>query len=263
MSESYLWDLVQIAARIVQLDQLESEIKDKREWKRGKDEWQACQEQFVAVRTEYVSALFGDDAPSGGVPKEVKDELDALREQADPSWHPALDYTQENLLPYVEKEARKSPSMRKVQRAAPYVAAAIALVTYFGVALFSGTPVTDPIETRAGIVQRAAAAEKVIRYDNWMGTKVRRGGWIKGLLLWPIEPDAYEIKGAGEFVSLVFEGQQYAKGCGTVGGNGDTLTDEQINMVGRVADIIQSDDLQWRDPALTTVIPALESVRPC
>lgn len=263
MAESYLWELVQIAARIVQLDQLESEVTDKREWQRGKDEWEARQEQFNKVRAEYVDALFGDDAPGDSVPDEVKGELAGLREQADPSWYPAIDYTQENLLPFVEKEAGKSPRMRKALRVAPYVATAIALVTYFGVALFSGTPVTDPIETRQGIQQRAAAAEKVIRYDDWMDTRVRRGGWFKGILLWPIEPDAYEIKGAGEFVGLVLEGQQYAKGCGSVTGYGNTLTDQQIKMVGEVADFIQRDDVQWKEPAPMTVVAALESVKPC
>jgi hypothetical protein len=153
--------------------------------------------------------------------------------------------------------------MRKLRRVALFVAAALAVTVYFGVALFSGTPVTESIETRDGIIQRAAAAEKVIRYDDWADTRVRRGGWLKGILLWPIEPDAYEIKGAGEFVSLVLEAQQYANGCGSVVGYGDSLTKEQIRMVSDVADLVQRDDLQWRDPAPLTVVAALERVRPC
>jgi hypothetical protein len=259
----YLQELIQIAARIVQLDQLEGEITDKREWQRGKDEWEAAQEQFNKLRAEYVDALFGDDAPGDSVPDDVQRELASLRDEADPSWYPAIDYTQENLLPFVKKEAGKSPRMRKALRAAPYAAAATALVFYFGVALFSGTPVTEAIETREGIKQRAAAAEKVIRYDDWAGTRVRRGGWLKGILLWPIEPDPYEIKGAGEFIGLVLEAQQYAKGCGSVVGYGDSLSDEQIRMVRGVADVVQRDDLQWKDPAPMTLVAALESVKPC
>ena len=263
MSESYLWELIQIAARIVQLDQLESQITDKREWQRGRDEWEASQQQFNELRGEYIAALFGDDAPGDSVPNDVRQQLNSFREGADPSWYPAIDYTEENLLPFVEKEAGKSPRMRKLRRVALFVAAALAVTVYFGVALFSGTPVTESIETRDGIIQRAAAAEKVIRYDDWADTRVRRGGWLKGILLCPIEPDAYEIKGAGEFVSLVLEAQQYANGCGSVVGYGDSLTKEQIRMVSDVADLVQRDDLQWRDPAPLTVVAALERVRPC
>ena len=263
MAESYLWELIQIAARIVQLDQLETKITDKREWKAGKDEWEARKEQFNKLRTEYVDALLGDDAPSDGVADEIQSQLASLREEADPSWYPAFDYIQENFLPYLTKEAGKSPRMRKARKAAPFAAAGLAVVVYFGIAFFSATPVTAAIETREGIVQRADAAEKVIRYDDWMNTRVRRGGWLKGILLWPIEPDPYEIKGAGEFVGLVLEAQQYAKGCGSVGGYGNNLTAEQIRMVGDVADYIQRDDLQWKEPAPMTMVAALESVDRC
>ena len=189
MSDSYLWDLIQIAARIVQLDQLESEITDKREWKAGKEEWEARKEQFDKLRAEYVDAVLGDDAPSDGVVDEVQGQLTNLREEADPSWHPAFDYMQENLIPYLTKEAGRSPRMRKARKAAPFAAAAHVAVIYFGIAKFSGTPDTAAIDTREGIEQRAAATEKVIRYDDWMDTRVRKGGWLKGILLWPIEPD--------------------------------------------------------------------------
>lgn len=263
MSASYLWDLVQVAARIVQLDELEGQVTDKREWQAGKDEYEALQEHFTKLRAEYVDALLGDDAPSDGVSTEVQGQLNSLRAEADPSWHPAFDYTQENLMPYLTKQAGRSPRFRKAVKAVPFVAAAVAAIIYFGVALFSGTPVTEPIETRKGIEQRAAATEKVIRYDDWMHTRVRRGGWLKGIMLWPIEPNPFEVKGAGEFVGLVLEGQQYAKGCGSVVGYGNSLTDDQIRMVGEVADFIQRDDLQWKEPAPMTVVAVLDSVKPC
>ncbi len=263
MAESYLWELVQIAARIVQLDQIEGEITDKREWQAGKDEWEAQQQQFNKVRAEYVDALLGDDAPSDGVANDVQRQLTSLREETDPSWYPAIDYTQESLLPYLTKEAGKNPRLRKALKVAPFAAAALAAVIYFGIAIFSGTPVTEKIETREGLRQRAAATEKVFRYDDWMNTRVRRGGWAKGILLWPIEPDPFEIRGAAEFAGLVIEGQQYAKGCGTVLSYGNSLTNEQIKMVRDVADFIQRDDLQWKEPAPMMVVAALESAKSC
>lgn len=262
MAESYLWELVQIAARIVQLDQLESELTDKREWQAGKDEWEALQEHFNKLRAEYVDALLGDDAASDVV-DDVQGQLTSLREESDPSWHSAIDYTQENLLPYLTKEAGRSPRMRKARKAAPFVAAALVAVVYFGVAIFSRTPITQAIETRQGLQQRAAAVEKVVRYDDWMATRVRKGGWLKGILFWPIEPNESEIKGAAEFVGLVIEGQRYAKGCGSVVGYGNSLTDEQIKMVSDVADFIQRDDLRWEEPAPLMVVAGLESADKC
>jgi hypothetical protein len=263
MANSYLWQLIEMASRIIQLDELESEIADKREWQRGKDEWEALQGQFDTVSAEYVAALYGDDAPGDHVPDDVQRELTSLREEADPSWYPAIDYTEEKLMPLVIKEAGKSPRMRKARRAAPIVAIAVTLVVYFGIALFSGTPVTKPIETREGIRQRAAATEKVIRYDEWAGTRVRKGAWLKAVLLWPIEPDPYEIKGAGEFASLVLEGQRRVPQCELKTGYDTRLADAQIKLIGEVASIIQSDDLQWEEPSPMTVVSAIEKAESC
>jgi hypothetical protein len=216
MPDNYLWELLQTAARVVELDQLESEIRGTRDWKAGKDEWEAQKQHFNKLRAEYVDVLLGDDAARKDVADEVQGQLTSFRDEADPSWYPALEYTQDNLMPYLTKEAGRSPRMRKARKAAPFAVAALIAAIYFGTAIFSETPVTQAIETREGIRQRAAAAEKVIRYDDWMDTRVRRGGWVKGFLLWPIEPGPAEIRGAGEFVGLVLASQQYAKGCGSV-----------------------------------------------
>ena len=77
--------------------------------------------------------------------------------------------------------------MRNPHKAAPFAAAALAVVIYFGVAIFSGTSVTEAIETREGIREIAAAAEKVIRYDDLMNTRMRKGEWAKDILVWPAE----------------------------------------------------------------------------
>ena len=263
MSQGHLWELVQIAVRIMELDQLESQLTDKRDWKAAKEEYEAQQSHFNKVRDEYVDALLDQEESRDSAADNVGAQLAGLRNQADPSWYPAIDYTSDSLLPYLAKEAAKSPRMRKAIKLAPLVAGALAVIAYFTVRLVSGTPVTESIETRAGLQQRAAAVEKVIRYDNWMSTRVRRGGWLKGVLLWPIEPTDAEINGAADFVGLVLEGQQYAEGCGSVVSYGDNLTDDQIDMVGEVADYIQRDDVQWEEPAVMTVVVGLQQADKC
>lgn len=263
MTQGYLWELVQLAARIMELDQLESQLTDKRDWRAAKKEYDAHQEQFNKVRDEYVDALLEQDGVHDSAVDDVTQQLTELREQSDPSWHPAIDYTRDNLLPCLTKEAAKSPRLRKALKLVPLVVGGLAVLVYFGIRLASGTPVTEDFETRAGIQQRAAAAQKVIRYDDWMSTRVRRGGLFKGILLWPIEPTDAEVNGAAEFVSLVVEGQQYAEGCGSVSGFGENLTDEQIKMVGEVANYIQRDDIQWEEPPVMTVVVGLERASRC
>lgn len=264
MASSYLWGLVETAARIVHLEAEEGQVTDKSEYKRNQLEWNALVEHFGKAREEYVAALFGDDAPGDGVPGDVQGQLAGLREEYDANLHPAIDYVEANVMPAIRKEAGKDPRMRRALRALPLIAIPVVMVIYFGIALLSGTPVTDSIQTRQGIIQRAAAAKKVIRYDEWAGVHMHRNGWVKPILLWPIQPDPYEVKGAGEFVGLVLEGQQYAKGCGLVLGiGGDTLSSAQVKLVGDVADVIRSNDLQWSKPPVVTVVTTLERVKPC
>ncbi len=44
--------------------------------------------------------------------------------------------------------------------------------------------------------------------DAWTRTHMQRGGWIKGITLWPIGPNEEDLKGAGEFASRSCEVQK-------------------------------------------------------
>src|SRR3546814_2242053 len=95
---------------------------------------------------------------------------------------------------FLQKEAKKSPAYRKAMKMMPWVIAAVCVVAYFGLRLFSAVDVSAPIASREGVVQRAAAMEKYVRYDDFMHTEVRKGGWLKGIMFWPIEPSDAEMK---------------------------------------------------------------------
>lgn len=263
MTQSHLGELLQIAVTIMELDDLENELTDKSEWRAAKKQYEAQQEEFDRLRNEFVDGLLSGNGPHETIVDDVTAQIEEVRQRADPSWYPAIDYTSDNLLPYLQKEARKSPGLRKVQKAAPFVAGALVIIAYFGVRIFAATPVTESIDSRLGLQQRSAAAEKAIRYDDWSGTRVRRGGWLKGILFWPIEPTETEIQSAAEFVTVVLEGQQYAEGCGSVTGYGDSLSDSQIDMISEVADYIQDDSVVWEDPPVFTILRGLESASAC
>lgn len=261
-------DLLELAFGIMQLDAEEASLGKGREWKAAKKQYEAAVEAFNSKRKDYVNSLLvkGEDWPV--VPSDVAEQLDGIQAGADASWHPAIQYTRENLLPFLTKEAGRKPVVRDIIKWTPTVLGVVAAIVYFGIRLTSGVEVTDPIETKLGIQQRAVAAEKVIRYDDWMGTHVRRGGWLKGIMLWPIEPDEAEIKGAGEFVSLALDGYdvlaQKGQVCGSlIGGYDNKLSKEQISFTDDIAEEIQRDDLQWQTPPVLTVLVPIKEKFPC
>lgn len=142
------------------------------------------------------------------------------------------------------------------------------MIIYFGIRFASEVNVSATLESKLGLQQRAAAAEKVIQYDDWMGTRVRRGGWIKGILLWPIEPSDVEANAAGEFVSVALEGYniltQQNEICGNlINGYGNQLSDEQIKFVDEIAVTIQEPNLSWQEPPVMTVLHAIKEKFPC
>lgn len=152
-------------------------------------------------------------------------------------------------------------------KAIPWVLGGIAITAYFGMRLFSATPIDYSVESREGIQERAAAIEKLLRYDDWMDTRVRRGGWLKGILLWPIEPSESEIEGAAEFAALAYEAHNKSIeqfGCPSIPtGYGDTPSEAELSYLSDMAGILRRSDLQWADPPIFTMIDAARIAGNC
>ena len=261
-------ELLEISAEIMQLDAAESSLGKGREWKAAKAAYEAAVERFKAKRKTYVDALLRKGEDWSQIPDSVANELDEIEAGADPSWHPAIRHTREQLMPYLTKEAAKSPITRDLIRWTPWAIGAVVVVAYFAVRLTSGVDVSASLETRVGLQQRAAAAEKVIRYDDWMGTHVRRGGWFKGIMLWPIEPSDTEVSGAGEFVSVALEGYELLvqKGeiCGTLQDGVDgKLSDSQIQFADEISEEIQHAKIDWQTPPVMTILIPIKAKFPC
>ena len=263
MATSYLAELLKLADRTIELDQLEDNIKGTSDWKAAKAEYEGCKEQFARLGDQYIDGLLASDEGRAGAVTDVEAQIAEFREQGDPSWHPALDYLETHFLPKLRKEAGRSPRMRKAIKASPWVLAAVIAAVYFAVRLLSGTPVDAPLETREGIEQRAAAAVKALRYDDLMHTHVRKGGFLKGIMLWPIEPTEQEVQGAAEFVGLVIEGQRYTQGCGSVTGYDDKLSKPQIKMIKEVAGYVRDEATTWDEPPVKTVLSGLKHASAC
>ena len=268
MAYASLDELLELAAGIMQLDAAETSLGKGHEWKAAKKQYGAAVEEFKTKRKGYVDSLLVKGEDWSVVADTVSHELDELQAGADASWHPAIQYTRANLLPFLTKESGRSPVVRDIIKWTPWALGVMAAVAYFGIRLTCGVNVTAPADSKLGLQQRAAAAEKVIRYDDWMGTHVRRGGWLKGIMFWPIEPNDAEIKAGNEFVGLALDGYEILAErreiCGTLAeGYENKLSKEQINFADDMADKMQRDDIKWQTPPIITILQPIKAKYPC
>lgn len=268
MGYATLDDLLGLAAKIMELHASEASLGKGREWKAAKKQYEAIVKQFNSKRKDYIDTVLvkGDDWSV--ISDVVENALDNIGASADASWQPAVQYTKDNLIPFLTKEARKSPLTRDIIKWSPVALVVVVAIAYFGIRLTSGVDVSATLESKLGLQQRAAAAEKVIQYHDLMGTRVRRGSWIKGILFWPIEPSDVEVKAADEFAFVALGGfgvlAQQNEICGIlIVGSGEQLSDEQIKFVDEIAEKIQEADLIWQEPPLMTVLQPIKEKFPC
>lgn len=266
MANDFFDQMLELAADIVLLADVE-ETLDKREWKKAKEQHDKLELRFKEVRNKYVDALLGTSQAHIAPYELAVRDIEQLKATCDPSWLPAVDYTADNLLPYLKKEADRDPRLRKAIKAAPWVLAGIAAIAYFGIRFWSATPITHPVDTRVGIQERASAIVKLLRYDDWMQTHVRKGGWIKGLLLWPIEPLGEEIKGAREFASLAYKAQLISVerfGCPAIPRGYDQVpSKEELDYLEQAAEYLRSPNIKWNVPPIVTAVDAARAAGKC
>lgn len=267
MSAVQLAQLIQTASTVCQLQDLTDTVEDKREWKKIKDALAGEKERFDKERNAYVDTVLREQ-PGEDALTTVVAELDDFGDQANASWFPALEYTRENLIPYLAKESKKSPGYRKALKMMPWALGAACVVVYFGFRIFSAVDVSAPLDSKEGMIQRAAAMEKVVRYDDFMHTKVRKGGWLKSMIFWPIEPTDAEMTGASEFAGLSIEALDILRNDGQICGGpairqSETLSEEEVKFVGETAEFVTSDRMKWSgEPVLDISVP-IRTFYPC
>lgn len=268
MSDGGLNELLELAAGIMELDDAEQSLRKGHEWRAAKKQHDSLVEAFDKVRKNYVDGLLTKGEDWSHISAAVSSDLENIQSRADSSWHPSIDYTRNRLLPYLSKELGRPPIVREVIRWTPWALAGAAAIVYFSVRLTSSVEVGAPLSSKAGLQQRAAAVEKVLRYDDWMRTHVRRGGWLKGILFWPIEPSEEEIEGAAELVSTTLAGYdalaEQKVVCGSIAPSYDsTLTPQQMKLTADVAEYLQRGDIIWQKPPLLTIVEPIKQAFPC
>jgi hypothetical protein len=226
-----------------------------------------AKQAFVSARDSFVYNALKDNDDAEETKSLISSDFEEMK-TLQPGWESVFVFVQQELFERINKESKKSPLRRKIVKWTPAALAVVVAVMYFGVRFTSGIDVTQPLESKAGLVQRAAATEKVVSYDDFMGTQVRRGGFLKGILFWPIEPTQPEVTAASEFVSVTLEGyevlQKQQEICGTLmAGVGNQLSQEQIEFVGEMAEQVQRPDLEWQTPPVMTILKPIKAKFPC
>lgn len=211
--------------------------------------------RFRGARDRFVYALLKEGDSPDELAAMVTADLAAIDAPPGSPLAVAADEVREELLNRIERESRKSPLHRTIIRWTPAAIGVALVIAYFSVRLASGIPIDQPIDTREGLRQRAAAAQKVLRYDDWAAG---RSGLIKEILIWPIAPTEAETQGAIEFANVVLgrHARLLATGqiCGQPQFASETgLSKAQLELIAKSADHIAKAEVTWQDPPAATV----------
>lgn len=255
------------AATILTLDDMEDTLTDKKAWRNAKQAYENEKIKFDKLRDEYIDLLLKTE-DRGAITGTMTNVILETKQKADASWHPSLEYLMDNFIPKLDREAKKNPKIRRAIKLAPLVTGIVVVLAYFIVRFTSAVTVTADVESREGIIQRAQIVEKALRYDDWADTKVRRGGWLKGIMLWPIEPTEEELNAGGELTNIIVELAQLletqARICnGPLQGSSTSFSSEQIDMINSVTAYLTGPNVQWEEPALLTVAKPIQQAYPC
>lgn len=213
----------------------------------------AAQAAFDAASKEFIRDLLSD----GGDPDEIipylTADLDTLATQPGAN---ALRIARlrEALLAQFADRARRNARRRAIFAAVPIALIFLIVFAYFGWRISNIITIDQPVETRAGLTQRAAALEKVLRYDDYHLEDVLRWRFLFEIAAWPTKPSAAEIKGAEEFVEAAVKQGQGLEGegpHGPVACSIDTHNELGLTMaMSNIAHRIRSPGMKWRDPPL-------------
>lgn len=152
----------------------------------------------------------------GSFLKDILSNLNDLQGASDLTDHEkeknscAITLTATKLDKIAKKQQGKSGLRRRVERLSPLIVVVALVVVVFGIRLYSALPTFETIETKEELQAAYATIKKVERYDDWMNAKVRKGGFLKELILWPVEPTDSEILFANEMLGFVTVVHDYA-----------------------------------------------------
>jgi len=233
----------------------------------GQKERNKVQARYNGLRNGIVYDLLRREPDATAAHTAMYRELDAERPGTPDHLLPIVDQVELELAAQIERDGARAPWRRTVAHRAPWIVGAAVLAIYFGIRLYSQTPIDAPLQTRAGIVQRAAAARKTLRHLDLTDTRRRL---VAQFLFWPVAPTDAEEKGAGEFAGLVLSARamlaEQQQICGAPAGEPASpggVTAADLALVGTVAGAVRAPGVRWADPPLLTLLAPIRANYPC
>lgn len=234
-----------------------------------KKEHVKLESNFKRIRNSFVHNIIKIEGNSG------IDILQSVERDINDYYHSiggddfSVNYIRSNLFPYLEKQLSKSPLRRKLEFWGPIAVGGLVVIAYFSIRFLSAIDVSQPVTTREGLVHRAQAVTKALRYEEWGPSHTHgKGRAVMAILTWPIEPSDEEMAGANEFFGIVLAGHQMMiqqkEACGPLApGTNDAASEQQVALVRNVATYLQGENVKWLDPAPMTLLPPIKADFPC
>ena len=120
--------------------------------------------------------------------------------------HGIIDEVEKELVELFNKESRKSPLRRKVEKYWILLAILAVILLALGSKSYWLVDVDTPFEEPQGVIEGTQALDKALEYFEMVDSKnfsraARKNGWLKSFVFWPIEPTEAEYERAAEFLS--------------------------------------------------------------
>ncbi|MFC4292602.1 hypothetical protein ACFOWX_09285 [Sphingorhabdus arenilitoris] len=235
-------------------------FEDKKEMLQAKGAFKAARNAFV-----YEALSAGENSEK--LKEEVVAEL-AQMEALQPGYASTCGFVRDELCQRIDQEGKKSPLLRRTIKWTPAVLGLTAFLAYISWGILGQVEITQSIDTAVGIQQRAAAFERAVDYDRAIRNPFGGTSAIREMIAWPIKPSETELVGAGEFVSLALSGyeklSQEKQVCGDIfATRTDTLSKQDIDLVQRVAEYVNQEDVKWQSPPVMTILEPIRQAFPC
>jgi hypothetical protein len=236
------------------------------------------QEQRAELNARYADALQSfvsdllEDHRSGDLAiRAVNDDLNEIASLSGDGMQPIVDKIRYDIVNSIETQVGpkfwQGAGFPRLVGLAGVVLVALLVGGYFGLRSYNAIPLGAPIETRAGIEQRANLLAKVLQYGAAGQTSVRPTGVIRSILRWPFEATEAELAAGGELADVIFYGAaELAKrhqACNVPVAAGQAISGQEIAMLEKIVAHLRDKKTIWREPPAMTILDTIKTSYPC
>lgn len=233
----------------------------------------ALEADYAEALQQFATDILKEMRTSERAIEAVNYDLNEISSLSDEALYPVLDRIRYDAINRIEELAGPSLSQRpgftRLVGLGGVAFVVLVVAGYFALRSYNAVALGAPIETRAGIEQRANALAKVLRYEDMGGggMNVRPSGFVKNLVLWPFEPTDQEIAAARDLAGLIFAGAvrlgEERQACKLPLTNSEIVSEGEIDLLRKTVAHIRDKRTTWRTPPVMTVLDPIRATYPC